>query len=58
MKSFDVTITDVTARSYRDGLTTSNLQKGENFKKRKHLKACLEARRSFTPLVFKAEGYM
>ena len=58
MTIFDVRITDVTAKSYRDGTTTANLQKGENLKKKKHLKACLKARRSFTPLVFSAEGCM
>ena len=39
-------------------MTTADLQKVGNLKKRKHLKACLEARRSFTPLVFSAEGCM
>ena len=58
MTIFDVHITDVTAKSYRDGTTTANLQKGENLKKKKHLKACLKARRSFTLLVFSAEGRM
>ena len=58
MTIFDVQITDVTAKSYRDSTTTANLQKGENLKKRKYLKACLEARQSFTPLVFSAEGCM
>ena len=58
MTIFDVRITDVTAKSYRDGTTTANLQKGENMKKRKHLKACLEACQSFTPLVFSTEGCM
>ena len=52
MTIFDVRITDVTAKSYRDGSTDSNLQKGENLKKRKHLKAFLEARQNFNPLVF------
>ena len=33
MTIFDVRITDVTAKSYRDGTTTANLQKGENLKK-------------------------
>ena len=56
MTIFDVRITDVTSNSYRDGTTTANLQKGENPKKRKHLKACLEARQSFTLMVFSAEG--
>ena len=56
MKIFDVRITDVTAKSYRDGTTDLNLQKGENLKNRNHLKAFLEARRSFIPLVFSAEG--
>ena len=58
MTIFDVRITDVTEKSYRDGSTNQNLQKGKNMKKRKNLKACLEARRSFTPLVFSAEGCM
>ena len=58
MTIFDVRITDVTAKSYRDGTTTANLQKGEYLKKKIHLKACLEACRSFTPLVFSAEGCM
>ena len=58
MKIFDVRITDVMSNSYRDGSTNSNLQRGENLKKRKHLKACLEARQSFAPLVFSAEGCM
>ena len=58
MKIFDVRITDVTAKSYQDGTNTTNLQRGGNLKKRKHLKACLEARRSFTPLVFSTEGCM
>ena len=30
----------------------------ENLKKKKHLKACLDARRSFTLLIFSAEGCM
>ena len=55
---FDIRITDVTAKSYRDGTTTANIQKGENLKKKKYMKACLEARRSFPPLVFSAEGCM
>ena len=55
---FDIRITDVTAKSYRDGTTTANLQKERNLKNKKHLKACLEARRSFTLLVFSAEGCM
>ena len=58
MTIFDIRFTDVTAKSYRDGTTTANLQRGENLKKRKHLKACLEARQSFTPLVLSAEGCM
>ena len=56
MAIFEVRITDVTAKSYRDGSTDSNLQKGENVKKKKHLKAFLEAHRNFNPLVFIAEG--
>ena len=56
MTIFGVRITDVMVKSYRDGSTDKNLQKGENFKKIKHLKACLEARQSFTPLVFSADG--
>ena len=58
MTIFDVRITDINAKSYRYGTTTANLQKGEKLKKKKHLKACLEARQSFTPLVFSAEGCM
>ena len=58
MTTFDVQITDIIANSYRDGTTTANLQKGKNRKKRKHLRAYLEARRNFTPLVFSAEGCM
>ena len=58
MTIFDVRITDVTAKSYQDGTTTSNLQRGGNLKKRKHLKSCLEARRSFTLLVFSSEVCM
>ena len=42
MTIFDVRITDVTAKSYRDCLTNLNLQKWENLKKKKHIKACLE----------------
>ena len=41
MTIFDVRITDVMAKSYRDGLTDQNPKKGENLKKRKHLKDCL-----------------
>ena len=41
MTIFDVRITDVTAKSYRDGTTTANLQKRENLNKKKHLKTCL-----------------
>ena len=58
MTIFDVRFTDITSKSYRDGTTTSNLQRGGNLKKRKHLKACLEARLSFTLLVFSAKGCM
>ena len=58
MNIFDVIITDVTAKSYRDVSTHLNIQKGGNLKKRNHLKVCLEARQSFTPLVFRAEGCM
>ena len=58
MAIFEVRITDVTAKSYRDGSSDQNLLKGENLNKRKHFKACLEARRSFTPLVFITEGCM
>ena len=43
MTILGVRITNVTTKSYRDGSTDSNLQKGENLKKRNHLKACLEA---------------
>ena len=52
MTIFDVLITDIIAKSYQDGTTTANLQKGGNLTKRKHLRAYLEDRQSFTPLVF------
>ena len=58
MTIFEIRITDVTAKSYRCGLTDQNLQKGENLNKRKQLQTCLEARQNVTPLIFSTEGSM
>ena len=56
MKIFDIRITDVMAKSYKDGSTNHTIQKWGNLKKWNHPQFFLEACRNFTPLVFSVEG--
>ncbi len=53
---FDVRITDVDAPSYRGQDPSKVLRRQEKEKKDKHLQACLDRRRHFTPLVFSIDG--
>jgi hypothetical protein len=55
---FDVRITDTDAPTYRGQSTAKVLEKHEKEKKKKYLKACLEQRRHFTPLVFSVDGVL
>ena len=53
---FDITICDTDCLTYRNHSPESVLAGREKVKKRKHLAACLERRRTFTPLVFSVDG--
>jgi hypothetical protein len=53
---FDVRITDTENRSSRNQDPAKVLKKCEQLKKDKHLRACLEQRRDFTPLVYSVDG--
>jgi hypothetical protein len=53
---FDVRITDTECRSTRNHDPSKVLAKCEKLKKDKHLHACLEQRRDFTPLVYSVDG--
>ena len=53
---FDVRISDTEAKSYRAMDPMTVLARGEKQKKDKYLQACLDRRRSFTPLVFSVDG--
>jgi hypothetical protein len=53
---FDVRITDTENRSTRNRDPSKVLDKCEKLKKDKHLHACLEQRRDFTPLVYSVDG--
>ena len=53
---FDIRITDTECRSTRNQEPSKVLAKCEKLKKDKHLHACLERRRDFTPLVYSVDG--
>jgi hypothetical protein len=53
---FDVRITDTETRSTRNRDPSKVLNKCEKLKKDKHLHACLQQRREFTPLVYSVDG--
>lgn len=53
---FDVRITDTENRTSRNQDPSKVLAKCEKLKKDKHLHACLEQRRDFTPLVYSVDG--
>jgi hypothetical protein len=53
---FDVRITDTENRSTRNRDPSKVLNKCEKLKKDKHLHACLQQRRDFTPLVYSVDG--
>ena len=53
---FDVRVTDTDAPSQRDADPHTVLERHERSKKRKYLEPCLARGRSFTPLVFSADG--
>jgi hypothetical protein len=53
---FDIRITDTEAKSYRSMDPAKVLARGEKEKKDKYLQACVDRRRSFTPLVFSIDG--
>ena len=55
---FDVRIVDTDAPSYNQRDPAKIIAGQEKAKKGKYLEACLERRRSFTPLVFSADGLM
>ena len=52
---FDIRITDTEAPTYRGLDPKRVLARHEREKKDKYLKACLERRRHFTPLVFSVD---
>ena len=52
----DVRITDTDAKSYAGTSSEKVLQRAAKEKKDKYLDACLERRRSFTPLVYSVDG--
>ena len=53
---FDVTICDTDCGSYHSQDPAQVLANREKAKKNKHLQACLERRRTFTPLAFSVDG--
>jgi hypothetical protein len=53
---FDVRITDTQTRTCRNQDPIRVLEKCEREKKNKHLEACLERRKDFTPLVYSVDG--
>ena len=53
---FDISICDTDCRTYRNQDPARVITNREKAKKKKHLKACEERRRSFTPLVFSVDG--
>ena len=52
----DVRITDTDAKSYASASSEKVLERAAKQKKDKYLNACLERRRSFTPLVYSVDG--
>ncbi len=52
----DVRICDTDAKSYLSSSSEKVLERGAKLKKDKYAKACLERRRSFTPLVYSVDG--
>ena len=52
----DLRVTDTECRSYRNQDPEKLLKKAEEEKKAKHLEACQERRRHFTPLVYSVDG--
>lgn len=52
----DLRTTVTAASSYRDSSSTNVLETAAKVKKDKYLQACLERRRTFTPLVYSVDG--
>jgi hypothetical protein len=52
----DIRITDTDSKSYASSSSAKVLEKAAKEKKDKYLEACLERRRSFTPLVYSVDG--
>ena len=52
----DIRITDTDANSYKDISSAKVLERAAKAKKAKYLQACLDRRRSFTPLVYSVDG--
>ena len=52
----DIRITDTDANSYKDISSAKVLERAAKAKKEKYLQACLDRRRSFTPLVYSVTG--
>lgn len=53
---FDIRLTDTECRTTRNQDPEKVLNKCEKLKKDKHLRACLQNRRDFTPLVYSVDG--
>jgi hypothetical protein len=52
----DIQVTDTDAKSYASSSSEKVLERAAKAKKAKYLDACLERRRSFTPLVYSVDG--
>ncbi|KAL7523651.1 hypothetical protein ACHAXR_000265, partial [Thalassiosira sp. AJA248-18] len=52
----DIRITDTDSKSYEASSSSKVLEKAAKTKKDKYAEACLERRRSFTPLVYSVDG--
>ena len=52
----DTRITDTDANSYKDISSAKVLERAAKAKKAKYLQACMDRRRSFTPLVYSVDG--
>ena len=53
---FNVWVTDTDSLYHRDVLPHNCLARHKKQKKKRYLKHCLDQKRSFTPLVFSADG--
>ena len=53
---FDIQIVNLYVGSYLRHTSTKALERAEKEKKDKYLHTCLERRRSFTPMVYSADG--